>query len=158
MRRPIRPLLSSTLRRMSTHDGMTTHDDPSSIYDFLGLDIEVTGVGRAVGTMNVTRRHYSQAPRMHGGLVFVVFDSVMGMAVRSLVDPAIDIATIDISMRFIRMVHLGELRVEAEVYHPGRRVMQVRGDAYEHRGKLAATATGAFVVLSENGQGEPAES
>lgn len=143
---------------MTTHDGMTTHDDPLSIYEFLGLDIEVTGVGRAVGTMNVTQRHYSQAPRMHGGLVFVVFDSVMGMAVRSLVDPAIDIATIDISMRFIRMVHLGELRVEAEVYHPGRRVMQVRGEAFEHRGKLAATATSAFVVLSEHATAEPAES
>ena len=136
---------------------MTTHDDPSSIYQFLGLDIEVTGAGRAVGTMNVTQRHYSQAPRMHGGLVFVVFDSVMGMAVRSLVDPPVDIATVDISMRFIRMVHMGELRVEAEVYHPGRRVMQVRGEAYEHRGKLAATATSAFMVLGEHGEGEPAQ-
>ncbi len=100
--------------------------------------------------MEVTEDHYSQVDRMHGGLVFVVFDTVMGWAVRSLLEPDTDLATVDISMRFIRMVYTGELRVEAEVYHPGRRVMQVRADAYEHRNKLAATATGAFVVLGEH--------
>lgn len=117
------------------------------IYDFLGMSVESPAPGKAVGTMDVTPRHHSQAGRMHGGLVFVVFDTVMGTAVRSLVAADIDVATVDISMRFIRMVYEGELRVEADVYHPGRRIMQVKADAYEKRGKLAATATGAFVVL-----------
>ena len=97
--------------------------------------------------MQVTPRHYSQVERMHGGLVFVVFDTVMGGAVRTLVSDDVDVATVDISMRFIRMVYEGELRVEAEVYHPGRLIMQIRANAYEYRGKLAATATGSFVVL-----------
>ena len=124
--------------------------DPAiPIYSLMGLDIETASEGSAVGSMTVTKDHFSQVDRMHGGLVFVAFDTVMGWAVRSLIDPDVDIATIDISMRFIRMVYAGALRVEAEVYHPGRRVVQVRADAYEHRGKLAATATGAFVVLGD---------
>ena len=117
------------------------------IYDFMGIELEPLGAGRARGVMQVTKQHYSQVNRMHGGLVFVVFDTVMGRAARTLVDESIDIATVDISMRFIRMVYEGELRIEAEVYHPGRHIMQVRADAYENRGKLAATATGAFIVL-----------
>lgn len=117
------------------------------IYQFLGLELELIEKGRAVGRMEVTEKHFSESGRMHGGLVFVVFDTVMGYAIRSVVEPDTDIATIEISQRFIRMVHLGELRVEAEVVHPGRRVVQVRGEAQEYRGKLAATATGAFIVL-----------
>ena len=120
------------------------------IYDFMGIELEATGPGTAVGTMQVTPQHYSPVGRMHGGLVFVVFDTVMGRAVRTLLDGDLDTATVDISMRFIRMVHEGELRVEAEVYHPGRLIMQVSANAYEHRGKLAATATGAFIVLGEH--------
>ncbi len=118
---------------------------PSPIWDFLGLEVEITAPGKAEGRMLVTERHFSAAPRMHGGLVFVVFDTVMGTAVHSLVDS--DIATIDLHQRFLRMVGAGPLRVTAEVFHPGRKVMQIRGEAYESRGKLAATATGSFIIL-----------
>ncbi len=119
------------------------------IYDFLGLEVKTTGPGRAEGNMVVTEQHFSAAPRMHGGLVFVVFDTVMGRAVHSLLDPDTDIATIDMHQRFIRMVDKGPLRVTAEVFHPGRKVMQIRGEAFEARGKLAATATGSFIILPE---------
>ncbi len=117
------------------------------IYEFLGLDIEVTAPGKAVGSMEVTEQHFSGVPRMHGGLVFVVFDTTMGHAIYSVIDPSIDIATIEISQRFIRMVGTGPLRVEVEVVHAGRRVIQLHGQAWESRGKLAATAAGAFIVF-----------
>ncbi len=130
---------------------MTRLDPSVPIYGLLGLDVDVVADGKAVGRMLVTDHHYSQVERMHGGLVFVVFDTVMGWAVRSLLEPGTDLATVDISMRFIRMVCTGQLRVEAEVYHPGRRIMQVRAEAYEHRNKLAATATGAFAVFGDDG-------
>lgn len=126
---------------------MTSLQGLAPIYDFLGLEVEQTGEGAAVGRMNVTEQHFSQAERMHGGLVFVVFDTVMGHAIRSIVDPDVDIATIEISQRFIRMVGVGPLVVEAEVIHPGRKVVQVQGEAREARGKLAASAAGAFIVL-----------
>ena len=119
------------------------------IFEFLGLEVRVIEPGKAEGTMTVTEQHFSSAPRMHGGLVFVVFDTVMGRAVHSLIDPHTDIATIDMHQRFIRMVDKGPLRVTAEVFHPGRRVMQIRGEAFESRGKLAATATGSFIILPE---------
>jgi uncharacterized protein (TIGR00369 family) len=124
----------------------------SPIYQWLGLDVRVLEPGKAEGTMLVTEKHFSMAPRMHGGLVFVVFDTVMGRAVHSLLDPETDIATIDLHQRFIRMVDKGPLRVTAEVFHPGRKVMQIRGEAYESRGKLAATATGSFIVLPRASQ------
>lgn len=123
---------------------------PSPIYDFLGLHVEVTEPGKAEGNMIVTEKHFSAAPRMHGGLVFVVFDTVMGKAVHSLIEPDVDIATIDLHQRFIRMVDKGPLKVVCEVFHPGRKVMQIRGEAFESRGKLAATATGSFIILRDN--------
>jgi len=126
----------------------------SPIYELLGLSVRVLEPGKAEGTMTVTEKHFSAAPRMHGGLVFVVFDTVMGRAVHSLLEPNVDIATIDLHQRFIRMVDKGPLRVVAEVFHPGRRVMQIRGEAFEHRGKLAATATGSFIVLRDRTFGE----
>lgn len=128
---------------------MDESDPGSPIYEFLGLDVKVIAPGHAEGTMLVTEQHFSAAPRMHGGLVFVVFDTVMGRAVHSLIDPETDIATIDMHQRFIRMVDKGPLRVTAEVFHPGRKVMQVRGEAYEHRGKLAATASGSFIIMPD---------
>ncbi|MDH3498922.1 MAG: PaaI family thioesterase [Acidimicrobiia bacterium] len=128
---------------------MTFDSAAAPIYEFLGLDVEIPEPGKAVGTMTVTRQHYSGVERMHGGLVFVVFDTVMGHAIHSVIDPAIDIATIEISQRFIRMVGVGPLRVEADVIHPGRKVVQVQGQAWESRGKLAATASGAFIVLGK---------
>jgi len=124
------------------------------IYELLGLTVTVTSPGCAEGTMIVTEKHFSEAQRMHGGLVFVVFDTVMGQAVHSLIEADIDIATIDMQQRFIRMVDKGPLRVTAEVFHPGRRVMQIRGEAFEHRGKLAATATASFIVLADRKRGD----
>lgn len=134
---------------------MAYHRSHAPIYDFLGLDIEVTGPGKATARMIVTEQHFSGAGRMHGGLVFVVFDSVMGYAMGSLLDAGTDLATVEISQRFIRMVGLGELRVEAEVVHPGRKIMQLDGRAWESRGKLAATAAGSFIVIGQR-QNAPA--
>ena len=39
----------------------------------MGLDVETIEPGVAVGTMQVTEKHFSKAQRMHGGLVFVVY-------------------------------------------------------------------------------------
>ena len=99
----------------------------SPIYEFLGLEVKVIEPGKAEGNMIVTEKHFSAAPRMHGGLVFVVFDTVMGRAVHSLLDPDIDIATIDMHQRFIRMVDKGPLRVTAEVFHPGAKREEIVG-------------------------------
>jgi uncharacterized protein (TIGR00369 family) len=132
---------------------MSVERPRAPIYDFLGLETDIVAPGKAVGRMEVTEQHFSQADRMHGGLVFVVFDTVMGRAIHSIIDPEIDIATIEISQRFIRMVGLGPLVVEAEVIHPGRKVVQVRGEAWESRGKLAAAASGAFIVLGPKSAG-----
>jgi acyl-CoA thioesterase len=117
----------------------------SPIEEFLGLELEATDRG-ARGRLAVTPQLYSRAGRVHGGLVFTAIDTVMGLATRNAVGWDKLIATIDISIRYIRTVAEGELLIEVTVVHPGRRVLQLSAEARDDAGRLVAAATGAFMV------------
>lgn len=122
-----------------------SHNAP--IEEFLGLELESTE-GGARGRVAVTPQLFSRAGRMHGGLVFTAMDVVMGQATRDAVGRDKLIGTIDISIRFIRTVANGELLIDAVVVHPGRKVVQLSAEARDSDGKLVATATGAFMVMT----------
>ncbi len=117
----------------------------SPIEETLGIEYEMAD-GSARGRLSVTPQLYSRAGRMHGGLIFTAIDTVMGLATRNAVGWDKLIATIDISIRYIRTVSDGDLFIEATVVHPGRRVLQLSAEAKDGEGRLVAAATGAFMV------------
>ena len=128
-----------------TSNDFYSHAAP--IEEFLGLELDRTEQG-ARGRVAVTPELFSRAGRMHGGLVFTAIDVVMGLATRNVVGWDKLIGTIDISIRFIRTVADGELVIDAVVVHPGRKVVQLSAEARDADGKLVATATGAFMVMT----------
>ena len=95
----------------------------------------------------------SQAPHlanrgghMHGGAVFSLVDTAMGMACSSAHGFDRQSVTIECKINYIRSVSEGEVICEAQVIHAGRRTLVVEAKVSQHE-KLIATAQGTFALL-----------
>jgi acyl-CoA thioesterase len=115
------------------------------------MDIGSPERGRGSATLRVGPEHLNPNGVVHGAVLFALVDTAMGAATVSILDAGRICASVDVHLRFIRPVQDGTLEVAAEVVSAGRRMVQLSATATDDRGRLVATATGAFVVLSAEG-------
>ncbi len=113
----------------------------------LGFEVEGDG-GRGSARLVLDERHHNPNGVAHGAVAFTMMDTAMGAAVMSLLDDGVFCATIEMQTRFIRAASGGELRAEATVVHPGRRVMHLEARTVDADGRLVASATASFAVLA----------
>ncbi|MBK9179109.1 MAG: PaaI family thioesterase [Acidimicrobiales bacterium] len=116
--------------------------------DLLGLRAERGDPGRGSATIAVTPTHHNPHGVVHGAVVFALVDTAMGAAVTGLLPEGATCATIEVQVRFLRPVTGGPLVAEAEVVHPGRRILHLESRVRDADDRLVALATGSFAVLS----------
>lgn len=121
---------------------------PHPFAELLGFHVEQLGVGRSAAWIEVDERHVNPHGVLHGGVVFALVDTSMGGAATSVLEPGQRPATIEVQVRFLRAVTGGTVRAETSVIHPGRRVVQLESKVTDDQGRLVATGSGSFAVLS----------
>ena len=93
--------------------------------------------------------------RMHGGVVTTLIDEAMGWAVYHASAWG---ATARLNVRFRAPIRLDEpLRIEAWVTRDRARLIELRADVRDARGKLLAEGEGSFMKLDERSAGELSE-
>jgi acyl-CoA thioesterase len=117
------------------------------LQEHLGFLIE-RGQGQATARLDLDERHMNPNGVSHGAVAFTMMDTAMGAAVMSVIDEGCYCATIEIHTRFIRAVPSGSLAATATVLHAGRRIVHLQARTTDGEGRLIATATGSFAVLS----------
>jgi acyl-CoA thioesterase len=93
--------------------------------EFLGIEIESFGEGKALCSIAVKPHHFNAGGRVHGGVLTSLADSCAGVAVRSLRPEGVASATTDLNIAFIRPPMGDRLEAEAEVLHAGKRLYRV---------------------------------
>lgn len=124
----------------------STQLDDSPIATFLGIDQDA-GLGGASCRVTIEDKHRNPNGTMHGGVMFTMFDLVMGIAVNAHLGPHQLCATSEVHIRYLRPVFGGSVVATAAVVSAGSRIVQLEARAVDDGGQLVATATGSFVVL-----------
>lgn len=119
---------------------------------FLDFDLESPEPGHCTARVVIGDAHLNPNGVVHGGVVFTMADTAMGRATLDLLAEGEICASIELQLRFLRPVAVGELRVHAEVLRRGRRVVQLEARAFDVDDDLIAVATGSFAVLAPSPQ------
>lgn len=116
----------------------------STLYHkLLNIEISMLDKGIAEITITIQEKHLNPAGNAHGGMLFSLFDTAMGMAVRTL--GRYNITSLDMDMNFIAPARPGNtLTVTGRVVHLGRSTVVSEGEAYNQDGKLIAICKETF--------------
>lgn len=112
------------------------------LYDQLDFFAVSLGEGVAEIEMPVQNKHFNSINIVHGGVVFSLGDTVMGMAINTM---DTDCVTIDAQINYIKAGKKGDvLRAKGEVFKLGRRVIITRADIYNQKDERIAILNGTY--------------
>ena len=91
---------------------------------------------------------------VHGGVIFTLADSAMGMTLLSVLSPGTRVGTIEAKTNFLLPVRSGELVAEASIVHLGRSIAVLEATVYnivEGDQRAVARMLGTFSISESKG-------
>lgn len=114
----------------------------------IGIEVVSVEMGSAVLALPV-RDHLLQTSKfVHGGVLAVMIDAVIGTAVRSVLPGGAKAVTAEMNINFIRPVKEGTIYARGRVVHRGASLFVGSADIEDAEGKLLATGRATFFVKS----------
>ena len=94
-------------------------------------------------------RHYNPIGSVHGGYAATLLDSVMGLAVHTMLPPGSGYTTLEFKVSFIRGMtkDTGVVRSEGRTLNVGRRAATAEARITDAQGRLLAHATTTCLVF-----------
>jgi len=94
-------------------------------------------------------RHYNPIGSVHGGYAATLLDSVMGLAVHTMLPPGNGYTTLEFKVSFIRGLtkDTGAVRSEGRTLNVGRRAATAEARITDAQGRLLAHATTTCLVF-----------
>lgn len=111
----------------------------------LGIQLIERGDGRAVLTLDLRQELMNSFEAAHGGVVMTLLDIAMATAARTLDPKAVGAITVEMKTSFMG-VGKGLLTATGTCLHLGKSVAFCEGKVHNADGKLAAHATGTFML------------
>lgn len=107
--------------------------------------------GRAKVHFPATPWFSAGGPALYGGVIAWMAEAAMGSAVYSTLGPGEVFGALDMNVRFIRpaLVGSGDITINSEVQHRGRRLRVATAEVVGADGKLIAMATGSSLTIPE---------
>jgi uncharacterized protein (TIGR00369 family) len=84
---------------------------------------------------------------LFGGYIAALADRALGLVTMTVLEDDEAFTTADLNVSFFRAVSSGVLRIEAEVIHRGRSLIQTEATFTRDDGKLAAKASASQAVI-----------
>jgi uncharacterized protein (TIGR00369 family) len=131
-----------------TYLGKTVADSQSATGNWLGFTLEAIERGKATFSLIVKEDMTNPFAHIHGGMMGVVIDEVIGWAVLSL-GSEYHFTTLNLNIDFLYAIAMGQkLVAEAEVIREGKRILHVESKVYNTERKLLAKATSNLIVTN----------
>jgi uncharacterized protein (TIGR00369 family) len=94
-------------------------------------------------------RHYNPIGSVHGGYAAILLDSVMGLAVHSMLPAGSGYTTLEFKISFVRGMNkdTGPIRSEGRTLNVGRRTATAEARITDTKGRLLAHATTTCLVF-----------
>lgn len=152
--------IGSWIRMMARKPGTqpTTGASSGPLTDMLHIRRVESGNGRALFELDVGAEVLNPSGVLAGPAVYAMVDYSMGAAAVSALEPGQISATIEIKISYLSSVRTGTVRAETEVVRQGRQIVFLESKVRDEAGKLVATATGSFIVMSNPNQSAKAAS
>ena len=120
----------------------------SETLNIIGSEVEA---GQATLYMKILpEKHMNTNQSLHGGVMASLLDTASGMSVRSLLDESETIATINLSINFLRPGFSGKLTAKGHVKSKGKKMATVEAELYDEKNKLLANSIGTFAILPKS--------
>jgi len=103
--------------------------------------------GRIWQTWTVREDLFHPRGALFGGYIAALADRALGLVTMTVLGEDEGFTTADLNVSFFRAVSSGVLRIEADVIHRGRTLIQVEASFYREDGKLAAKASASQAVI-----------
>ena len=115
----------------------------------LGAQMGTIEHGRVTMALEPGEHHYNPLGTVHGGMIAILLDSVMGCAVHSTLPAGRGYTTLEFKMNFLRPVNdrTGLMTAAGDVVHAGRQSAVAEGRLTDAQGKLYATASTTCLVF-----------
>ncbi|MGH2993871.1 MAG: PaaI family thioesterase, partial [Solirubrobacterales bacterium] len=122
---------------------------PPPIYGLTGMRPVEFDEGTATLRLPATGWLTSPATTVQGGVIAMLADTSMLIAVQTIAPPATAFAGLDLKVNYLRPVHPDgrDLTARAAVIHSGATIVIARAEVTNADGKLVAIATGSSMYL-----------
>lgn len=115
----------------------------------MGFRVEHLSSGEAVVVMPCEKRHHNIFGYTHGGALFSLTDTAIGLAHIASLRENQTATTVESRINFLRPALEGELRAHARTVKQGRTVSYVECDILDQGNKLIARASATMLVLED---------
>ena len=112
----------------------------------LGLELVEVARGTALLALAVRPELTRMEGIMHGGALASLMDTASAFAVLTLLAPAEQTVTVDLTIHFLRPVSSGRVQARAHVLRAGRRLVTVAIEATNEAEELVATALTTYAI------------
>lgn len=120
----------------------------------LGFRVERLEKGFAVVAMEAGERHANVLGATHGGVIFALADTAMGLAHLGMLAEGEAGTTVEVKIDFLRPVWRTKLRAEAKAVHGGSTLSFLECSVHDGEQRLIARAVATLMRLTEAaGQG-----
>jgi len=143
------PLKARSAQPAAYGDGVP--DDPDTTPQFplrelVGFHVE-QGEGEAWATVDIDELHINPHGTVHGAVMFMMLDTVMGAATLTAIPAGNWCSTVDIHIRYLAPAFGGRLRAHASVRRAGKRIVHLDGEVVGDDGTEYCAASGVFAVI-----------
>jgi 1,4-dihydroxy-2-naphthoyl-CoA hydrolase len=126
-------------------DGLVKGGIPVAITDWLGITFTEAGPGTLVGEMDVREELLTMFGNLHGGVISVLVDHVLGSVMYPVMPRGSWAATTEFKVNLLAPVKGGRLRAEATIISMTKRTGVVRIDV-SNDGRPVAAAQGTCLI------------
>jgi len=128
--------------------GRLVKDSRSAAGNWLQFTLEHIERGKAVISLEVKHDMTNPYGNIHGGMMSLVIDEVIGWSVVSL-DTDNHYTSLNLNVDFLYAIKEGErLKAESQVIREGKKIIHVESHVYDMQGRLLAKATSNLIVTS----------
>jgi len=121
-------------------------------YKHLGLRLTKLGYGQSEMQVMVTRGLTQDVGVAHGGVAASLIDSVVGLAVCTVLDGRELITTVEMKVNFIAPAKPGLLRAKGKIIHKGKRIAVGDAEVRDSKKRLVAKGLVTYMILGNHTQ------
>ena len=123
----------------------------SPVHQWVGLGVEAVGDGEARLAVDLQPQHFNQQGIVHGGVISLLADTAIGLALRSRLRPGLTHRTAQLNVHFLRHSERGRLVGIGRAVHSGKRMGYGEAEVRDDQDELLARASATFIVLAAPG-------
>ncbi|MBT2658451.1 PaaI family thioesterase [Bacillus sp. ISL-18] len=112
----------------------------------IGVQIEDIREGFAILSITIRDELLQSGNMVHGGVLSVLIDSVIGTAVRTVLDANDYSVTAEMNINYFRPAIKGKIFAEGKLINKGKNLIVGVGDIKDEEGRLLATGRATYAV------------